>query len=466
MNELLSMIGVDSSDTRIVRGMHEDSRKVSEDWLFLARSGMRGNGKEHVQEALAHGAAVLMEEQCDLEGVYICEDLSKAQIILGKALYPDLCEGMLCIGVTGTSGKSSTSAFLYQMLSAAMPCVRIGTHQVSGAGWEEEIANTTPPLCELIRLIEMARARQVRCVIMEVSSHAIAEKRIALLRFDHLIYTNIREDHLDFHHCAAHYRYTKYALRHYLKPGGQVIVNHDDPGLRQLCSLLDGHCTTFGHVASHFQIVKERCERSGIHFTVNEYVCHAALYGRFQVMNIVPALIVARQLGFSCAWIEAKVAELRPLKGRMQKLWDHPLVFVDYAHTEDAVCRLFDSLSDLSHERVITVIGCGGEREQKKRAAIAALASACSDLCIFTADNPRGEALSSILLQMRAAAGACMVFEERAHAIKFAVENSGNDDIILVVGKGDEKIQIVAGERVPFDDSKILLRLLKTREDG
>ena len=314
MNELLSLIGVDSSDTRIVRGMHEDSRKVSEDWLFLARSGMRGNGKEHVQEALAHGAAVLMEEQCDLEGVYICEDLSKAQIILGKALYPDLCEGMLCIGVTGTSGKSSTSAFLYQMLSAAMPCVRIGTHQVSGAGWEEEIANTTPPLCELIRLIEMARARQVRCVIMEVSSHAIAEKRIALLRFDHLIYTNIREDHLDFHHCAAHYRYTKYALRHYLKPGGQVIVNHDDPGLRQLCSLLDGHCTTFGHVASHFQIVKERCERSGIHFTVNEYVCHAALYGRFQVMNIVPALIVARQLGFSRAWIEAKVAELRPLK--------------------------------------------------------------------------------------------------------------------------------------------------------
>ena len=141
-----------------------------------------------MQEALAHGAAVLMEEQCDLEGVYICEDLSKAQIILGKALYPDLCEGMLCIGVTGTSGKSSTSAFLYQMLSAAMPCVRIGTHQVSGAGWEEEIANTTPPLCELIRLIEMARARQVRCVIMEVSSHAIAGKAhcAAAFRSSHL----------------------------------------------------------------------------------------------------------------------------------------------------------------------------------------------------------------------------------------------------------------------------------------
>ena len=115
---------------------------------------------------------------------------------------------------------------------------------------------------------------------------------------------------------------------------------------------------------------------------------------------------------------------------------------------------------------MITVIGCGGEREQEKRGAIAALVSANSDLSIFTADNPRSEALSSILLQMREAAQGCMVFEERAHAIKFAVENSGNDDIILVVGKGDEKIQIVAGERVPFDDSKILLRLLKTREDG
>lgn len=461
MNDLLATIGISSEDERIVCGIHEDSRRVGKDWIFISRLGLKGEGKAYVREALDKGAVVIMEERCAMRDVYVCADVQKALITLSSALYPRLCADLLCIGVTGTNGKSSVSAFLYQMLSADMPCMRIGTHEVCGAGWREEIENTTPPLCELIRLFEQAREEGARCVIMEVSSHAIAQQRIALLRFDHLIYTNIKEDHLDFHRCPTHYRYTKYALRRYLKPGGQVIVNHDDPLLRDLYPLLAGHCVTFGHVPSHFQILEEHADRSGIRFRMNEYACHAPLYGAFQVMNIAPAVISARLLGYPRAWIEERVAALHGLSGRMQKVWDHPLAFVDYAHTEDAVRRMYEALRDLPHERVITVIGCGGEREQEKRGAIAALVSANSDLSIFTADNPRGEALSSILLQMREAAQGCMVFEERAHAIKFAVENSGNDDIILVVGKGDEKVQIVSGERVPFDDAEILLRLLK-----
>ena len=304
MNDLLATIGISSEDERIVCGIHEDSRRVGKDWIFISRLGMKGEGKAYVREALDKGAVVIMEERCAMRDGNACADVQKALITLSSALYPRLCADLLCIGVTGTSGKSSVSAFLYQMLSADMPCMRIGTHEVCGAGWREEIENTTPPLCELIRLFEQAREEGARCVIMEVSSHAIAQQRIALLRFDHLIYTNIKEDHLDFHRCTAHYRYTKYALRRYLKPGGQVIVNHDDPLLRDLYPLLAGHCVTFGHVPSHFQILEEHADRSGIRFRMNEYACHAPLYGAFQVMNIAPAVISARLLGYPRAWIE------------------------------------------------------------------------------------------------------------------------------------------------------------------
>ena len=141
MNDLLATIGISSEDERIVCGIHEDSRRVGKDWIFISRLGMKGEGKAYVREALDKGAVVIMEERCAMRDVYICADVQKALITLSSALYPRLCADLLCIGVTGTSGKSSVSAFLYQMLSADMPCMRIGTHEVCGAGWREEIEN-------------------------------------------------------------------------------------------------------------------------------------------------------------------------------------------------------------------------------------------------------------------------------------------------------------------------------------
>lgn len=444
--------------------MHEDSRRVQADWLFIARRGDRVNGADYIAEALRRGAVVLCDAPCDEPNVYRTEKPEEAILSLTRILYPDLCEGLTLIGITGTNGKTSTAAFLYQCLGRRMPCMRIGTHHVISETWTMTTENTTPLLLELVWLLEKAKQMGISCVIMEVSSHAIAQQRIAALRFDYIVFTNIRADHLDFHHCEAQYRYTKYRLRYYLRPGGYCIVNHDDVMLHPLYALLDHRCITFGRRVSHFHIRHEQATSRGLRFSVNETAYETALYGRFQIENILPAIIIGHLEGFSEKALQESVAALQAVSGRMQRVYERPLALIDYAHTASAVQTLLASARVLPHQRLIVVIGCGGQRDASKRALMGKMAAESADLCIFTTDNPRGEAPSSIFAMMRVdVKQPVMILESRACALKFAVKNSTNDDIILIIGKGDEKVQDMGTQQIPFDDARLLRQLLGKR---
>lgn len=446
-----------------MKGVHDDSRRVSEDWIFVARNS---KGERYVQEALGKGAIVITTKEIRKENVYVCTDGEEALHTLIALFYPRLWEGMVSIAVSGTNGKSSCAYFLYQCLSHEMPCLWIGTHHILCPYFEEESAHTTPSLCELARIITAAKQAGVRALIMEVSSHAIAQKRISALRYDYILYTNIHSDHLDYHLCEAHYRYTKYALRSYLKPKGRVIVNHDDPRQRPLYRLLSGQCVTYGTQLCHFYLHAVEERREGIAFAVNEQHYESGVFGRFQAMNLAGVITVCTLWGMRHETLQAAVKGLKPLAGRMQKVWEHPLAIIDYAHTASACLALYRAVCSLPHHQIITVIGCGGERDVEKRAQMGAIASVYSDLCIFTSDNPRNEPLAQIFAGMRKRAGKnVMIFEERAHAIKFAVKNSGNDDIILVVGKGDEHRQLIRGVSTAFHDEEVLCRALREKEE-
>ena len=463
LNEALARIGILCEDNRIIRGIHEDSRRIKKDWIFLARTP---RGERYIAQALAKGAIVLSECQETKKDVYHVDDMDVAMNELLTFCYPSFCEDLLCIAVTGTNGKSSTAYFLYQCLSKQMRCLWIGTHQVLADTFHETIDNTTPNSCELLRLIEKAKEQGISCMIMEVSSHAIAQNRICALSYDFIIYTNIRSDHLDFHICEAHYRYTKYALRRYLKAHGRILVNHDDMRLHPLYLLLDGQCVSYGQALSHFWLHDVIADVNGLHFSVNDQSFDTEVCGRFQALNLTAVIAVCHLCRMEETQIVSAIRQLQPLAGRLQKVWEHPFAFIDYAHTASACAALFASVRSFPHNRIITVIGCGGERDKEKRAQMGKIASMNSDLCIFTSDNPRNEPLAQIFEMMcEQVKDNVMIIEERACAIKFAVKNSTNDDIILVVGKGDECWQIIGGRAYPFDDAEVLCHALREKEE-
>ena len=463
LNEALAKIGIRCEDKRLIRGIHEDSRWIEKDWIFIAR---HPRGERYIAQALAKGAVVLCECQDKKKDVYHVDDMETALKALLTLCYPSFCEDLLCIAVTGTNGKSSTAYFLYQCLSKRMRCLWIGTHQVLADTFHETIDNTTPNSCELLRLIEKAKKQGVACLIMEVSSHAIAQNRISVLSYDFIIYTNIRSDHLDYHVCEAHYRYTKYALRRYLKAQGRILVNHDDVRLHPLYDLLEGQCVTYGSALSHYWLHDVVADVNGLRFFVNDQAFETKICGLFQALNLTAVIAVCHLCKMKDSQIASAIKQLQPLAGRLQKVWEHPFAFIDYAHTASACAALFASVRSFPHERLITVIGCGGERDEEKRAQMGNIASLNSDLCIFTSDNPRNESLARIFAMMcEQIKDNVMIFEERAYAIKFAVKNSGNNDIILVVGKGDERWQIVGGQAYPFDDAEVLCRALREKEE-
>lgn len=458
--KIKDIIDLGLNDEDIIKGIVEDVQFVEKDMLFLARKGKSYNGFEDVDEAINKKAIVIHEDPLFLKGHYI-QDLHLKLHELLDVFYANEHYPFKIIGVCGSNGKSSVVSCLYQMLNDYR-CMRIGTHLIESRMTKYNSMNTTPNIITLMHALQIAKQEKIQYVIMEVSSHAIDQKRIQYLTFDYLIYTNIARDHLDYHKTLIHYRYTKYKLMKYLKPNGYVIVNKDELYYQELKKMCKHTIITYGCDCAHFQISDIQLSLSGSSFYINRFYYHTKLLSKVNIYNLSAVVALLRLLGVSYYSIYKRMLQVTSSEGRLQLIYDKDLyVFLDYAHTANAMCEVLNFFKQNCLHQLIIVVGCGGNREKEKREEVGYYASYFCDYCIFTEDNSRDEDVKDIMQDMKKrASDNVKCIADRKEALEYAVNIAQKDDIILVSGKGNEKTLTRKEEEIHFDDREVLLAIL------
>lgn len=460
----MAAIGVVCHDTRIVKGMRDHSKEIQPDFLFVV---CKQEAQAYMQEALMVGGVVLCEQVITQENVYVCEDVDKCIPVLMQTLYGNLCDDLCVIGVSGTSGKTSVASILTQLLQMQMYRVmQIGTGFVDFLGHRMQTHTTTPGRFQLAACMSMAKHKKASHIVMEVSSHAIDQDRIHDVRFDMILYTNITKDHLDYHITQLHYRYTKFKLRCYLKQDGILIYNADEAYMEELTRMRDVPCISFGCNEAHFPIRDVVLSDHDLRFSIQGYFYHAPLLGMLNVYNVSEALVAMHCLQYSYGALQKMCARLCAIEGRLEILpVHHCTVWLDYAHTADALLQVLQFAVQVKKGRLITIIGCGGDRDGSKRSVMADAAAHYSDVAIFTSDNPRYEHVYDILKEMsKHHHENVRIFENRFFAIKHAVKIAQNSDIIIIAGKGNETSLRIRGREYPFSDRACIYELLKEEE--
>lgn len=467
LSNLLQCIQVPCKDYRLIKGISDDSRDVQKDWLFIAHQGLKENGEKYIKDALNKGAVVLQEADSNQNNVYSVKNLENQIPILLSIYYQEPWRALCMIGVTGTNGKSSVTSILKQLLEMNQHKVMtIGTGHICFKDNDIEITNTTPSVFVLMHYLALAINESITTVVMEVSSHAIDQHRIRGIFFDYIIFTNITQDHLDYHLSKIHYQYTKFKLRNALKLQGVIILNNDDKYLEELYSLSYHKIITCGIHQAHYVIHNYQLEDKQSKFSLHTYDFTTSLLGMVNLYNITQAIMVCRCLQISYSKLQKDVSKLVSVEGRLHCLpIAKPIVWIDYAHTFMAVKSLIDFANEVKKGKLILVVGCGGEREVEKRAMIGEYAQQHCDIAIFSSDNPRGEDIQKILMDMMPKQlENIQIFENRWYAIKHAIKIARNSDIIVIAGKGNEKTQTIKGKEYPFHDERCVYEILKREE--
>ncbi|NBK96512.1 MAG: UDP-N-acetylmuramoyl-L-alanyl-D-glutamate--2,6-diaminopimelate ligase [Erysipelotrichia bacterium] len=454
------LIPLPLADDFMITGLVDHSAFVEKDMLFVVRKGKNYDGFQDVEVALKKQAIILHQQEEYPFGYYV-EKLDEVMSALLDILYTDVHYPFKLIGVCGSNGKSSVVSCLYQALKE-YPCMRIGTHFIETRNHHYTSNNTTPNCMMLMHSMELAKKEGVQYVIMEVSSHAIDQKRIHYLRFDYIIYTNIARDHLDYHQTLLHYRYTKYKLMHYLKEQGMVIVNRDELYYGELKKLNHHTLITYGTQAAHFQISDVQLSLSSTTFYLNRFYFKMSLLSMFNVYNVSAIIALLRLLNFSYYTIYKMILTLHAKEGRMQLIYEKQIkIYIDYAHTAKAMYESLRFFKQYATHRFIVVVGCGGNREKEKREEIGYYASYFADICIFSEDNSREEDIQSIFHDMKKRVEKeVYCIENRKDALQYAVNIAQKNDIILVSGKGNEKTLDKKGKVIHFDDQEVLLAIV------
>jgi len=471
-----------------------DSRKCRERSVFVAIAGADFNGHDFVRDAVKKGAGYIVHDEGNIPtepgAAFIrVKDSRLALGRLGKNFYGNPSRDVCLIGITGTNGKTTVAYFLESILKAAGFCTGVtGTVNYRYGGNLFPASHTTPESLDLHKMLREMVDVGVTHVVMEVSSHAIDLKRIYGFEYDIGIFTNLSQEHLDYHHTMEEYFLVKKSFFTDV-PGGRVaVINGDDPWGVRLLGEIKTPSVTFG--------VGELCDVSATDFTLSMgginanikgldgvFSVSSAMVGKFNLYNILAAAATAMSLGIPEEHIRSGIGALETVPGRLERVskLGESAVFVDYAHTGDALKKVLENLSDFKEGRIITVFGCGGDRDRTKRPVMGKIAATLSDLAIITSDNPRTEDPSKILDEIEMGIGTdsnrylpedmingfnekgYMVIADRRAAIDLAVSIAGKSDIVLVAGKGHEDYQIVGTRKFPFDDRMVVREAISGR---
>ena len=371
------------------------------------------------------------------------------------------------VGITGTNGKTTTAYLVHHLVRhSAGNCGLIGTVKYDTGAREFEAERTTPESVDLQALLGEARDFGCRATAMEVSSHALAQHRVHAVRFAAAVFTNLSQDHLDFHEGMEDYFNAKRSLFHQTAgDGGKAIINIDDSFGRRLVTMMEDklEIATFGHGASAtYRAANPRTTKTGTEFQLyagtRSFLVETPLFGAFNVSNSLAAITAVASMGFNLRETVNAMREAPQIPGRLEAINERrPFrVFVDYAHTPDALANVLRTLRTMTQGRLITVFGCGGDRDREKRPLMARAAEELSDICVVTSDNPRSEDPAQIIDDVeRGLKGKYVSIVDRREAIHEAIRSAQEGDVVLVAGKGHETYQQIGDERLPFDDRKV-----------
>jgi UDP-N-acetylmuramoyl-L-alanyl-D-glutamate--2,6-diaminopimelate ligase len=461
-----------------------DSRRATAGSVFVALRGLKADGAEFAAQAISRGAALVLAETPRPESVQtpwiVVSDARLALALLADRFFDHPSHRMKVIGVTGTNGKTTTSYLLASILDAAgLKAGLLGTVSYRLGAEEREASRTTPEAPDVQQLLDEMIRQGCSSAVMEVSSHALALKRVDGMRFAAGIFTNLTRDHLDFHEDMENYFQAKRRLFEMLPDDAPGIINLDDPRGASLVGV-SKRSVTFA-ITKPADVTPGPLEftLSGLSFELRtprgSVRIESQLVGRPNVSNILAAAATAVALDLPLDAIVKGVRALPGVPGRFEVVSspsDEVTVVVDYAHTDDALRNLLETARPLSPRRLVTVFGCGGDRDKTKRPLMGMVAARLSDVVVITSDNPRSEDPQRIIDeisrgipagQQGTRAPEVRTIVDRREAIERAVEQADAGDVVLVAGKGHEKYQQIGDRVLPFDDGEIASNALERR---
>jgi UDP-N-acetylmuramoyl-L-alanyl-D-glutamate--2,6-diaminopimelate ligase len=470
-----------------LEGVSADSKSVRPGSVFVAVTGTARDGHEFIPSAVAAGAAIVVGEKSAPPGLGIpyvrVPDSRKALAILAANLHGNPSRGMLVVGVTGTSGKTTTTYLVESILSAAGRKVGlIGTVTFRFGGKAIPSTHTTPGALELQGLLAEMRSQGCDAVVMEVSSHALKQERVGRIFFDGMVFANLSPEHLDFHPDMEDYFGAKSILftraAHEAKEAGKdpfAAINGDDEWGRKLLALLgqDPDAPRFEAFGSGKGL---ELSLDGIRGRAGDVEVDSALVGRFNAYNLLAAITVTRGMGIPAEAVARGIRSVRSVPGRLEAVPNSRgiRVLVDYAHKSDALHKVLQTLKDAiveagSKNRLITVFGCGGDRDRTKRPVMGRIATDLSDRVFITSDNPRTEDPQAIIAEILGGIPGrknFVVEPDRKRAIHAAIAEAKPGDLVVIAGKGHEDYQILSDGKggtykVHFDDREVAAEALK-----
>lgn len=463
----------------VIRGLSYDSRRVQPGELFFAFSGSKVDGRSFALAAMERGAAGVVSESVQPEGwagIWIqVEHGRRTLATMARRWYEAPDESLALTGATGTNGKTTVVRTVdYLLRQAGRRTGLVGTIGYEVLGEAREAVNTTPESLDLLGLLAEVRDGGGTHVTMEVSSHALALGRVYGLAFDTVIFTNLTRDHLDFHGGMEEYFAAKRMLFHGAggPPPRHAVINADDPWAAKLTPPPSVQVLTYGiDHAADLQATRLEMGFSGAHFDLGhagrKVRVESRLCGRFNVSNLLAAAGAGLALGMELEQVAELLGRAPAVPGRFEQVYQGQpfLIVVDYAHTDDAIRNLIAAARALKPKRVLTVFGCGGDRDRTKRPLMAQAAGELSDYVVLTSDNPRTEdplrIINDALVGLRRTDVEHRIEPDRARAIELALGLAGPGDIVLIAGKGHETYQIVGTQKSHFDDREVAREVLR-----
>jgi UDP-N-acetylmuramoyl-L-alanyl-D-glutamate--2,6-diaminopimelate ligase len=475
LSQLLSQVEIEESNIKDdidLTGIVYDSRKVIPGCVFVAVKGYKTDGHKYIKQSIDNGAiAVIIQDETEKNIPYIrVKDTRKALALMSSAWFENPSSRFKLIGVTGTNGKTTTTYLIKNILEEAGHKVGlIGTNQNMIGQKVLEALHTTPESYELQELFYQMAQEGVSHVVMEVSSHALYLNRVAGSEFEIGIFTNLTQDHLDFHKTMEEYLSAKEILFGMCKKG---IINLDDEAAQHIVENAACEIMTYSIDKNAADIIAKnvRLKATGIEFELlyGDKLTRIELKipGRFSVYNALSAIGACLEMGISADTITAALKKSKGVMGRIEVVDTNTdyTVLIDYAHTPDGLYNILSAVAGFAKGRIIAVFGCGGDRDKTKRPKMGKIAGGMSNICVVTSDNPRTEnpasIIEDILVGMEDTAAKRVIIENRKEAIAWALHNAKPDDVVVLAGKGHETYQILKDKTIHFDEREVIAEIL------